>query len=129
MFEFVVQMNALFIGESEGAAEKFHLFVGDPFVFVLQLLITSTTGNVDWVRAVNLVVGIVEKILQEEQACGFVNIQLDGASVDLRLILRLIDGLIEEFDEHGQVVGEDWVEPLLVTHNVVIEHITGVLVE
>ena len=34
IFEFVVQMNALLVGESEGAAEKFQFFVGHPFVSV-----------------------------------------------------------------------------------------------
>ena len=68
---------------------------------------------------------LVGQHLVEEKTCGVVNVELDGASVDR----WVCDGLIEQFDEHGEVISENRVEALLLTHLIVIKYIARMLVE
>ena len=68
---------------------------------------------------------LVWQHLVEEKTCGVVNVELDGASVDR----WICDGLIEQFDEHREVIGKDRVKALLLTHLIVIKYIASMLVE
>ena len=63
-------------------------------------------------------------MVEEEITC-VVRIGLDLAAI----LVWVCDRIIEQLDEHGEVVGELWSKALLLTHLLEFEHIDHMLVQ
>ena len=64
-------------------------------------------------------------MMVEEEVAWIVWICLDSAAIGI----GVCDRIIEQFDEHGEVVGKLWDKALLLPHVIEIEHIYFMLIQ